>query len=163
MTMKRLTVRSRAVIGTTALCLASVLRLSAQTTAPATGPTTAESDEPLVLSPFVVDATEDADGYTAKSTLAGTRVRTDLRDVASAISVVTQKFLQDTGATGNESLLQYTPSTEVGGVRGNFSGVSASSGQYNENGVLLRPSQNTRVRGLDSADNTRDYFLTEIP
>ena len=123
MTMKRLTVRSRAVIGTTVLCLASVLRLQAQTTAPATGQSTDDSDETLVLSPFVVDASEDAEGYAAKSTLAGTRVRTDLRDVASAISVVTQKFLQDTGATGNESLLQYTPSSEVGGVRGNFSGA----------------------------------------
>jgi outer membrane receptor protein involved in Fe transport len=162
MTMKRLTVRSRALVGTTALCLASVLRLQAQTTAPDTGQTAAESEETLVLSPFVVDASEDADGYAAKSTLAGTRVRTDLRDVASAISVVTQQFLQDTGAKNNESLLQYTTNTEVGGVRGNFSGAGGGS-TYNESGSLLRPSQNTRVRGLDSADNTRDYFLTEIP
>ncbi len=160
--MKRLTVRSRALVGTTALCLASVLRLSAQTTAPAEGQKPQESESTLVLSPFVVDASEDADGYAAKSTLAGTRVRTELRDVASAISVVTQQFLQDTGAHNNETLLQYTTNTEVGGVRGNFSG-SGGGATYNESGNLLRPSQNTRVRGLDSADNTRDYFLTEIP
>ena len=162
MTMKRLTVRSRALVGTTALCLASVLRLQAQTTAPATGQKPDESEQALVLSPFVVDASEDADGYAAKSTLAGTRVRTDLRDVASAISVVTQQFLQDTGAHNNETLLQYTTNTEVGGLRGNFSGAGGGA-TYNESGNLLRPSQNTRVRGLDSADNTRDYFLTEIP
>jgi outer membrane receptor protein involved in Fe transport len=162
--MKRLTVRSRAVLGTTALCLASVLRLSAQTTAPApaTGQNPEASEETLVLSPFVVDASEDADGYAAKSTLAGTRVRTDLRDVASAISVVTQQFLQDTGARKSEDLLVYTTNTEVGGVRGNFSGAGGGS-TYNESGNLLRPSNNTRVRGLDTADNTRDYFLTEIP
>lgn len=162
--MKRLTVRSRAVIGTTVLCLASVLRLQAQTTAPApaTGQKTQESEETIVLSPFVVDASEDSDGYAAKSTLAGTRVRTDLRDVASAISVVTQQFLQDTGARKSEDLLVYTTNTEVGGVRGNFSGAGGGS-TYNESGNLLRPSNNTRVRGLDTADNTRDYFLTEIP
>ena len=124
MTMKRLTVRSRVrLFGTAALCLASVLRVSAQTTAPAAGQKSDESEETLVLSPFVVDASEDADGYAAKSTLAGTRVRTDLKDVASAISVVTQQFLQDTGARKSEDLLVYTTNTEVGGVRGNFSGA----------------------------------------
>lgn len=160
--MKRLTVRSRALVGTTALCLATVLRLNAQTTAPAAGQNTEGSEETLVLSPFVVDASEDADGYAAKSTLAGTRVRTELRDVASAISVVTQQFLQDTGARKSEDLLVYTTNTEVGGVRGNFSGAGGGA-TYNESGNLLRPSNNTRVRGLDSADNTRDYFLSEIP
>ena len=160
--MKRLTVRSRAFVGTAALCLVSVLRLNAQATAPAAGPKKDESEETLVLSPFVVDASEDADGYAAKSTLAGTRVRTELRDVASAISVVTSQFLQDTGARKSEDLLVYTTNTEVGGVRGNFSGSGGGS-TYNESGSLLRPNNNTRVRGLDSADNTRDYFLTEIP
>lgn len=162
MLMNRLTVRSRALVGTAALCLASVLRLHAQTTAPTTGQKSTESEETLVLSPFVVEASEDADGYAAKSTLAGTRVRTELRDVASAISVVTQQFLQDTGARKSEDLLVYTTNTEVGGIRGNFSGAGGGS-TYNESGNLLRPNSNTRVRGLDSADNTRDYFLTEIP
>ena len=129
-------------------------------TAPA--PIDPNDDEAVVLSPFLVEAEEDAGNYRASSTLAGTRIRTDLRDVASSISVVTKQFLQDTGAVNNESLLQYTTNTEVGGTWGNFSGV-AGGFQYNENSNLLRPSNNTRVRGLDAADNTRDYFLTEIP
>ncbi|HMD60382.1 MAG TPA: TonB-dependent receptor plug domain-containing protein, partial [Opitutaceae bacterium] len=111
-----------------------------------------------MLSPFVVDASEDKGNYKANSTLAGTRVRTDLKDVASAISVVTAQFLQDTGAKNAEDLLVYTPSTEVSGLRGNFSGVGGSASPV-ENTV----SAATRVRGLDSADNTRDYFLTDIP
>jgi len=111
----------------------------------------------VVLSPFVVEANEDK-GYTATSTLAGTRVRTDLKDIASSISVVTEQFLKDTGATNNSDLLVYTPSTEVAGIRGNFSGVGGTQ-VYQENTA----SQTTRVRGLDSADNTRDYFLTDIP
>jgi outer membrane receptor protein involved in Fe transport len=112
----------------------------------------------MVLSPFVVDATEDKGSYHANSTLAGTRVRTDLKDVSSAITVVTAQFLQDTGAKNAEDLLVYTPSTEVSGLRGNFSGA-AGSAVVQENTV----SATTRVRGLDSADNTRDYFLTDIP
>ncbi|HVU18383.1 MAG TPA: TonB-dependent receptor plug domain-containing protein [Candidatus Didemnitutus sp.] len=110
-----------------------------------------------MLSPFVVEASEDT-GYTAKDTLAGTRVRTELKDVASAISVVTTQFLKDTGAKNNADLLVYTPSTEVAGIRGNFSGIAGTS-VYQENEV----STTTRVRGLDAADNTRDYFLTDIP
>ena len=111
-----------------------------------------------MLSPFVVDASEDKGSYKANSTLAGTRVRTDLKDVASAISVVTAQFLQDTGAKNQEDLLIYTPSTEVTGLHGNFSGI-AGVANPNENTV----SSTTRVRGLDAADNTRDYFLSDIP
>ncbi|HEY9153512.1 MAG TPA: TonB-dependent receptor plug domain-containing protein, partial [Opitutaceae bacterium] len=96
-------------------------KVLAQQTAVTTPPPT-DKDESVVLSPFVVSASEDAGSYSATSTLAGTRVRTDLRDTASAISVVTQQFLQDTGATNAADLLVYTPSTEVGGIGGNFSG-----------------------------------------
>ena len=158
--MKRQIAWLHAIAITSVLSLGAVSRLSAQTVAAA--PAKADTaDDTLVLSPFVVSTTEDQ-GYAAKDTLAGTRVRTDLKDVASAISVVTKQFLQDTGATNNESLLQYTPNTEVGGVRGNFSGVAGGT-SFHEEGNLLRPNGNTRVRGLDAADNTRDYFLTEIP
>ena len=85
-----------------------------------------------------------------------------MRDLANSISVVNTQFLKDTGATSASDLLVYTANTEVGGISGNFSGMGGSS-SYNENGKLLRPNANTRVRGLDSADNTRNYFLTESP
>jgi TonB-dependent Receptor Plug Domain len=117
-------------------------------------------EEALVLSPFVVDAAEEKGSYKANSTLAGTRVRTDLADNATALSVVTAQFLQDTGASNAQDLLIYTPNTEVAGLNGNFSG-QAGNAQFNEN--VLTPSTVTRVRGLSAADNTRDYFLTEIP
>jgi hypothetical protein len=118
----------------------------------------AENDQVVVLSPFVVEA-DEGNSYSATSTLAGTRVRTDLKDIASSISVVTEQFLKDTGATNNNDLLVYTPSTEVSGIRGNYSGVAGSGQFFTENTV----SSTTRVRGLDSADNTRDYYLTDIP
>lgn len=163
MIMTRHQLRLRALWLTSALTIAAVHTASAQSTPPAAPPASgdANKEETLVLSPFVVTADEDV-GYTANSTLAGTRVRTELKDVASAISVVTSQFLQDTGSKNQQDLLVYTTNTEVAGVRGNFSAAGGAS-TYNEVGNLLRPSNNTRVRGLDAADNTRDYFLTEIP
>ena len=66
----------------------------------------------IVLSPFVVASQQDK-GYAATTTLAGTRLRTDLNDVGAAISVVTEQFLSDTGATNSKSLLTFTTGTEV--------------------------------------------------
>jgi outer membrane receptor protein involved in Fe transport len=117
-----------------------------------------DDEEVVLLSPFEVSA-EDSSGYTATSTLAGTRVRTDLRDIASPITVVTKQFMDDTASFSNNDLLVYTNNTEVGGLNGNF----GLGGQSDESSSLLRPSENTRVRGLDAADNTRNYFLSDIP
>ncbi len=133
--------------------------IHAQTvTAPAAGASTEE--EIIVLSPFEVSASTGNEGYAAATTLAGNRLNTELRDIGSAVSVVTREFLQDVGATDNTSLLQYTVGTEVGGVRGNFAGVGDAA-SLNEDTV--RPNDNTRVRGLAAADNTRDFFRSDVP
>lgn len=116
------------------------------------------------LDPFVVDTTEDTQSYRAESTLAGSRVRTNLDDLPSSLSVITAKFLSDVAATDNQSLLVFVPNTEVGGVYGNYAGVGNTFlNGASESSTLLNPQNNTRVRGLDSADNTRDYFLSDIP
>ncbi|MDQ8183176.1 TonB-dependent receptor plug domain-containing protein [Pelagicoccus sp. SDUM812005] len=121
-----------------------------------------ESDDDIFeLSPFTVEG-EKTDGYRATSTLAGTRIRTDLRDVGSAISVVTEEFLRDTGSTDSESLLVYTTGTEVGGMQGNYAGLGNGS-TLDESTAQLRPNTNTRVRGLAAAENTRDFFITDVP
>ncbi len=115
----------------------------------------------VALSRFVVTTDED-DGYRATSTLAGTRLKTELRDLGSSISVVTAEFLRDTASKNSEDLLLYTLGTEVGGLRGNFGGVGDGA-TPSEAGALLRPNNLTRVRGLSAADNARDFFLTDIP
>ncbi len=123
--------------------------------------TASEDADVYVLSPFEVTSERDV-GYLATETLAGTRIRTDLRDVASSISVITKELMNDIGATGNDTLLQYTTNAEVAGTRGTYS--SLGSGQsVHESGILINPSNAQRVRGLSSADMTRDYFGTEIP
>lgn len=122
-----------------------------------------DSEEVFELSPFTVDSSADS-GYRATTTLAGSRLNMQLEDVGSAISVMTKEFMDDTGATDAETLLSYGLSTEVGGSQGNFSNLSferdnrASSTQSR-----LNTTSNNRVRGLDSATTTRNYFLTSIP
>jgi outer membrane receptor for ferric coprogen and ferric-rhodotorulic acid len=62
-----------------------------------------KKDDIFEISPFVLE--EDADvGYMASSTLAGGRLRSNLRDVGSSIQVVTQEFMEDIGATGIDEL-----------------------------------------------------------
>lgn len=149
----------------TALLLGAIAGLAhAQVAQPASpaAPTPETDEETLVLSPFVVTAEEDAGSYKATSTLAGSRVRTELRDIASPITVVTQQFLKDTNSHNNQDLLTYTTSTEVGGLFGNWGGFGNGQG-ISDRSTLLQPNQNTRVRGLEQADNTLNFFLTDIP
>jgi len=135
-------------------------------TAPAAPPnaaTSAETEQEVIkMNPFIVNESEGQDSYQVTSTLAGTRVRTELRDLASPVTVITPKFMQDIGATNIESLLQYTTNTEVGGLYGNFAGLG-NTGQLDETSRLARPGTDTRVRGLTAADNTRNYFLSDVP
>ena len=116
-------------------------------------------DETLVLSPFSVSGETEV-GYQAKTTVAGTRVRTELKDIGTALQVVTTQFLKDTGATDTQSLLTMTTGTEVGGLYGNFGGNGNGTTVYEQ---VSRPDLNTRVRGLSTADNTRNFEASDIP
>ncbi len=120
------------------------------------------NEEVYTLSPFVVTTDRDA-GYAATSTLAGTRLRTNLEDVGSSISVLTKEFLQDLGGTDSGSVLAYATNMEVSSSRGNY--IHAGNGSFGNNDETLRmlnPAGSTRVRGLVSADNTRNYFRTNV-
>jgi Ca-activated chloride channel family protein len=63
--------------------------------------------EIIVLSPFEVAASETS-GYTACDTLAGTRIRTELQDVSSSVTVVNAQFLRDLGAKRLEETVPVT-------------------------------------------------------
>ena len=141
-----------------AVALAALLTpvLPAQTVPPAAAP----AEPAIELSPFIVGSDRDH-GYVATSSLAGTRIRTDLKDLANPITVVTREFMQDVGATNPVELLVYTGNTEAGGLGGNYSGAALGSPAiFTE--VTRQPQNNNRVRGLARADLTRDYFPTTI-
>jgi len=112
------------------------------------------------MTPFFVN--EEDTGYQATSTLAGTRLKTDLKDIGAAVSVVTNEMMSDLGAVNLEDILVFTTGTEVGGISGNFLGDGLDrNGDNNES--RTNPSDNNRVRGLARVTNTRDYFVTDIP
>ncbi len=120
-----------------------------------------DEEEIFELSPFEVTSSGD-EGYRASSTLAGTRLRTQLEDVGAAIQVLTNEFIDDLGGTDAESVLSFATNTETNGVRGDL--LQAGAGSHSDNdetGRMLNPSSATRVRGLVRADNTRNYFVSQ--
>ncbi len=143
-----------------AILCGAALPLAAQT-GPAPSEETSLDEDVYILSPFEVRS-DDTVGYLATQTLAGTRIRTDLKDVGSALSVVTEEFMTDVGATDNTTLLQFTTNAEVAGTRGTYSGLGNGT-TLDESANLRSPAGAQRVRGLASADNTRDFFITDIP
>jgi outer membrane receptor protein involved in Fe transport len=130
-------------------------------TSTAIGQSTGAGGEAIQLSPFSVSATSDV-GYQATTSLAGTRLNTELRDLGSAISVVTEEFIRDTGATSIADLLVYTTGTEVGGAFGNFSNSAFSGGRAGQQSNRENPEGNTRVRGLVRAEVSRDFFISDF-
>lgn len=125
-----------------------------------------DADEELVfeLSPFEVSGAGNI-GYLANNTLAGTRLNTELRNVANAVQVLTAEFIDDVGATDFGELLIYTTGTEAFGVSGNasFGEDGGTSGEeLGQERARREPQLNNRVRGLARADLARDYFLSDV-
>lgn len=135
-----------------------------QATAPVPPPSAPKPDADILrLSPFVV--TEDSNvGYLATSTLAGTRLNSNLRDLGAAISVITPEFMKDTSVTNIEELFPYTMSTEIGGAFGNFSaaGLADAAGRPDQDASRREPQVGARVRGFAQPTYTRGYFTTSI-
>ncbi|MEN9634032.1 MAG: hypothetical protein RL077_2436 [Verrucomicrobiota bacterium] len=100
-----------------------------------TPPTTATKDDPVQLSPFFV-TTATQPGYLANETLAGMRIKTDLKDVGAAINVLTETFLNEVGAVDMNQALKYLPNmqyADYADARGNAQWFSAP---YMSRGVV---------------------------
>jgi outer membrane receptor for ferric coprogen and ferric-rhodotorulic acid len=111
-------------------------------------PTTAE-EEAVQLSPFVI--TDQADkGYLAKETLAGMRIKTDLKDAAAAIDVLTEKFLDDVGAVDMNQALKYV--VNMGYQDGSLGGDIYNNAQWF--------SASYYSRGLGAGTVLTDFFPT---
>ena len=123
-----------------------------------------ESEEIFELSPFSVDA-GDSNGYQATNTMAGSRLKTPLKDIGSAIQIITAQLFEDTGATTMEEILPYALNMESNGALGNFADGPGQNhnGRFEQDSQRLNPQGSQRVRGLASASLTRDFFLTDIP
>jgi len=120
-----------------------------------------KDDKILELSPFEVTSSKDK-GYAASSSLAGSRLNTELRDIAAAVQVVTPEFMKDIGATNLQKLLVYTTNTEVAGIGGNYYGGDTWD-KGRARSMLVEPQRTARIRGLNDADLTREYFPSDVP
>lgn len=116
-----------------------------------------DDDEIFTLSPFQVDASQDS-GYRAQSTTAGSRLNSQLKDVAASVTVLTEDFMDDLGATDIATALSMVAGVETdlttdqsirnlgqGFLGGDFTNPNASEGRI-------------RIRGLGQATNAANYL-----
>ena len=82
----------------------------AQSIAPAARSAPAAEDSAVVLNPFIV-STEANKGYYASETLSGTQLKSQVRDLANPITILTEEFMRDIGAVNYEEALEILPST----------------------------------------------------
>src|SRR5258708_5756969 len=125
------------------------------------GPTFAQSTAPtpskpgeveVTLAPFTVSA-EAESGYQSNETLSATRLRGKTRDVASALTVITQEMLNDLGVTTFNELADFVPSS---------SNYHINEGDGNGNGPRSGPPP-IYVRGFRSDSITANFFSTLAP
>ena len=146
----------RRVLATTALYLASFAMTVAQIAPP---PPPASLEEAIVLSPFTVSTDKDT-GYAATETLAGTRLRTNLRDVASAMSVLTPEMLRDLGANSLDEAVDFVPSSDkLTTSQGNVSG----NGNFDGYNFRFGNGQQFSIRGVQVNGYSSDFFDTQAP
>ena len=68
----------------------------------------------IVLTPFTVDTSKDK-GYYAENTLAGSRLNSNLSDLAASITVVTKQQMDDTASLDINDVFRYEANTEGSG------------------------------------------------
>ena len=118
---------------------------------PAPSAAAAALEAPVELNPFVITAEVDH-SYAAKDTLSGTRLRTEIKNVASSMSVITAEMMRDMGATSFYDVVDFLPST--------FS-YGSNEGDGNANG--LRTGSPFVVRGYRSDSLSTNFFNAQFP
>ena len=109
------------------------------------------------LSPFEIDESQDS-GYIATSTLAGTRLNTSLKDVASSVSVYTEAFIEDLGAQNIDELADYSANMYVYFDEDNNPGTTSDRVSTQARNI----TQAIRIRGV-TATKGMDYFRSITP
>ena len=118
--------------------------------------TTPAPDETVELSPFTVNADSDV-GYVATSSLAGSRLNTNLKDTAASLSVLTKEFMDDIGATSVADAMAWSTNSQL--TMGDDLALASSSDNVNQ---TFSTFDTFRVRGLSSTQ-TKNYFDSSFP
>lgn len=130
--------------------------------APAPAPAPVKDEAVLTLSPFTVNAEFDT-GYAANSTLAGSRLKTDLKDTAASISVFTADFISDLGANTLEDALRYSNSAQldIGSAGSDGSTPNGNSVQGGPPEFVVRGQPTTRARNYFTLRIQTDNYNVE--
>lgn len=109
-----------------------------------------EEEQVETLNPFVVDESATM-GYYATETLSGTQLRTEVRNLANPITILTEEFMQDIGAVNYEEAVEFLPSTRtyVGDTQDNDANAQRTGTPFN-------------VRGFRVETLTNNFFATQI-
>lgn len=122
-------------VGVAALLLARAAIVDAQT--PGNPPGT---EEPILLSPFEVRASQDI-GYVASNSVSGTRMAIELAKLPVAINAFTREFIDDQKARDLIDIVRFAPG--VVDVNAEFNAGSAQFG----------------IRGFDTITTLRNGFI----
>lgn len=152
--------RDRLLTPLLAFGLLATPRLMAQT-APAPAASNDSGSDTVVLSPFIVTTDKD-NGYKATNATTGTRLNESIKDLPMPISVITEKFLRDTGSTDLRQALSYTSAIQLrsqndqGTPGGAYQGPG---GVNNPEGATANLSQTSyKIRGYVTDAVLRDGF-----
>ncbi len=131
-----------------------------------------EDEEVITLSVFNVDASQDQ-GYFAQNTLAGSRMRTNVADLASSITVITAQQLEDTASTDINDVFRYEANTEgsatytpsIQSLRND--GVVDVNAGYTHGGDGIGQTNATanRIRGLGTPSSAQNFYptISQVP
>lgn len=149
--MKSITLNST--VATASLAFCCLFSVASAQTASTTSPDRGSADADAVeLSPFVVSESSET-GWVANETLAGTRLRTEYKDLGNQIETLTKDFMQDLGLTNFEDALIYTSNTE-----NNTEFQSTTLGNQ-----VNFPNEVGRMRGVGTGTMTRNFFQIHNP
>jgi hypothetical protein len=124
-----------------------------------------KKDDVVHLSPFTVTSSKDS-GYFAENTLAGSRMKTNLGDLAASITIVTKQQLDDTGSRDINDVFRYEAGTEGSNtytpVITDRSTAKDAIGGYTlgNNGNTTTNAQANRIRGIGTPDSSINYYPT---
>lgn len=113
-----------------------------------------EQEGVVTLSPFVVDSSRET-GYLATETLNGTRIRTEVKDIASSMTIFTTEMMDDLGAHNLNDLMMFAPNTDP------F--VVSTDQTTNYGATFILTANQYTTRGGSTTLVTQDFFTNNVP
>jgi iron complex outermembrane receptor protein len=115
------------------------------------------TDTPILLSEFRVDTSRDR-GYMAATAITGTRLKMSIKQLPSALEVVTREFIDDIGAVDVKEALQYSAGIVQDQLQPSTNFLFSPSGTGQQTGALSRDSPALNIRGFNTRSLLRSGF-----